>query len=735
VITHDSRPQTEAAGAKLNLDTFSMTGPADKFFPDRTPNRAGLEPRHRQELYASAISDKVIDGRGYQSVLRTNTDLRHESLLKRNGIAKAVWSDMQRYPGMLMPQYSPTGELRPGLYKPDKPRYDDKGRPRKYEAPQGRPPVLDVHPFNRDRICDPTVPLWVTEGIKKGDALTTAGQCAISLSGVFNWRSSSGTLGDWEDVPLRGREVILCFDSDAATNRNVATAMRRLGRWLKSKGASVRYCIVPSPLGPQVKVGADDFLASGGSIQGLLIACVKQLPDLDQVDLELTDSRLAERVVRDELVGRFRYVRGLGWLEFTGQVWREVGDERVTEAVRLYLKDMLLDAVHANADPSKLQQMSKLQSRGRITAVTALTKGMDGVQAEVGDFDADPWLLNVGNGVLDLRTGELAQHAPEFLMRHFTKVAYIEGADHPDWDKALTALTDQDTTEFLQVFFGTGAVGIPPHEDLALFLQGGGSNGKSTILNPVQAALGTYAVPLLSSVLGGNRTEHPTELMDMLGARMVFMEETADGHRLDTTKLKKIIGTETITGHRMGKDSVSFSATHTAVFTTNHPPSVLDTDHGTWRRLAMVPFTKTYRREAPDADLLLRDRLIRGQAQQQAVLAWVVDGAKRWHEASCVLPSLPAVVEEATSEWRRSCDVIFDFVQDMLRSSPDGFVETEHLREQFNDWVKPPHLPWGKQKFGQRFEQHPAMQGLGAERGKHPSTRRAGFFGVAYKPD
>ena len=40
-----------------------------------------------------------------------------------------------------------------------------------------------------------------------GDALTTAGACAVMLSGVFNWRSTHGTLGDWEDIPLRGRKV------------------------------------------------------------------------------------------------------------------------------------------------------------------------------------------------------------------------------------------------------------------------------------------------------------------------------------------------------------------------------------------------------------------------------------------------------------------------------------------------------------------------------------------------
>jgi hypothetical protein len=260
VITHDSRPLAEAAGAKLNLDKVGLPSPADMCHQDKNPARTDLEPRHRQELHGSAISDKVIDARGYRSVLRTDTDLRHRNLLKNNGMAKAVWDDVQRYPGILMPQYSVAGERQAGMYKPDKPRTGDEGKPRKYEAPAGRTAVLDVHPFNTGRLSDPAVDLWVTEGLKKGDALTSAGDCAIALAGVWNWHNKQGPLGDWESVQLRGRIVYICFDSDTRTNPSVRGAMRRLGQFLTSKGALVRYVVPPSVVGDAAKVGVDDYL-------------------------------------------------------------------------------------------------------------------------------------------------------------------------------------------------------------------------------------------------------------------------------------------------------------------------------------------------------------------------------------------------------------------------------------------------------------------------------------------
>jgi hypothetical protein len=73
-----------------------------------------------------------------------------------------------------------------------------------------------------------------------------------------------GTLGDWGDVPLKGRVVTICYDSDARFNRIVLRAMIRFGRWLKSKGVQrVYYLIVPTEANGTATKGVDDFFADG----------------------------------------------------------------------------------------------------------------------------------------------------------------------------------------------------------------------------------------------------------------------------------------------------------------------------------------------------------------------------------------------------------------------------------------------------------------------------------------
>jgi hypothetical protein len=92
------------------------------------------------------------------------------------------------FAGLLIPMYGPTGRRVSYQWKPRRPVGG-----KKYASPKGHTNRLDVHPRNRDKIADPTVGLWITEGIKKADSLTSRGLCVIALTGVFNWRSRLGT--------------------------------------------------------------------------------------------------------------------------------------------------------------------------------------------------------------------------------------------------------------------------------------------------------------------------------------------------------------------------------------------------------------------------------------------------------------------------------------------------------------------------------------------------------------
>lgn len=747
-------PQTSAEGAGAGgpgaADADAMTAwlmgtgpapvPVDRTGPDAMAQRAPAAGRgntapqyvsdaHRMELAGSVISDAQVLARGYRTLDGSDED---RAGLKEIRIPRWAWRDESAYPGLLIPLYRVTGERIGYQWKPAVPQEAPGGKREKYASQSGTPNRLDVPPSCSDSVRDPSVPLWITEGVKKADALCSKGRAVITLTGVFNWRSKLGTLGDWEDVPLRGRTVVVCFDADAREKRNVLLAMRRLGSWLESKGVSdVRYLIVPAEVNGVPVKGVDDYFAAGGSMEDLGAAAMRELPADGARDAAFSDAVLADTVCREELDGHFCWASGLGWMTWTGKVWETATDATVTEAVRLWTLEQfnaVLDRqrLDANRDlRSQIDGWRSVLSSGRIAALVKLSRGI--LECRADDFDNDPDMLNCPNGILDLRTGELQPHDPDQFMTKIAGVDYVKGATHPDWTKALTALPES-VVDWYQLRAGQAITGHMTPDDLAIICQGGGANGKSTIADAMMEAAGKYYVLVSDrAMLGGASDNHPTEMMDFMGARYAVLEETPESRRLDTNRLKKLTGTREITARRIRQDSVTFEATHSLFVNSNYKPIVDETDHGTWRRLALVRFPYTFRTSEKECrgpldrigDPTLRQRVKTDPQVREAVLSWMVAGAQRWYDLAQVMPEPPEIVVADTREWRMESDPILRFTEDHLTFDVERHVSATELRDVFNDVLKERGgQPWGDKTFAARFGGHDTVSQHSVERKK-----------------
>lgn len=296
-------------------------------------------------------------------------------------------------------------------------------------------------------------------------------------------------------------------------------------------------------------------------------------------------------------------------------------------------------------------------------------------------------------------------------------------------------MPDADVQDYVRQALGTGATGFAS-DDVTCVVKGGGSNGKTTIVNGVARALGPYARVVPAAMLGGAQ-EHASDGLELLGTRLAFLEETGPNQRLDTNKLKRLVGTPRIKARPNYKAWTEFTATHTLVLTTNNTPTVTDTDHGTWRRLVLVPFDVTFWQpteataDGPVVDPGIRDRVLGQPAVQQAVLAWVVSGAQDWFANDKRLPTVPRPVAEATRAWREDGDLLFGFLPRYLVSDPTGFVEVLELLGAFNEHLPNGQYPWGQSTFRTRVGDHPAMKEMGGTWWRNSRTRRSGFKGVS----
>jgi uncharacterized protein DUF3854 len=302
---------------------------------------------------------------------------KHEEMLfKESGIARDVvrergvrttsggrelpkgssWRQRRRGAGIIFTVHRPNGETS-WSFRPDEPDPKDPGR--KYEQPSkhygGPGNVLDVHPRVRHLIDEPEVEITFVEGIKKADALVSRGIPAVAITGVWNWLSDGEPIPDMLEIPVGGRRVNICFDSDMLHNPNVQYAARRLAEHLASRGADVWVTYLPDkPNGP--KMGADDFLAAGGTVSELRMLMRRYDPaDFTLVRLS-RDERL--QLALEDLARRFW---DFEWKGMGGHSARDVA-LKLIEAARRHGK-VVDDGIRVTKAQGPLAIEAKVSSR------------------------------------------------------------------------------------------------------------------------------------------------------------------------------------------------------------------------------------------------------------------------------------------------------------------------------------------------------------------------------------
>ncbi|MEO8062146.1 MAG: phage/plasmid primase, P4 family [Pseudomonadota bacterium] len=316
------------------------------------------------------------------------------------------------------------------------------------------------------------------------------------------------------------------------------------------------------------------------------------------------------------------------------------------------------------------------------------------LNVEPSDLDKDEWLLNVANGTIDLRTGELREHRASDLITKLAPVAYDPAAQISRFRSFLAEIFNGDLSlvEFLARWFGYGATGSVREEKMVIHW-GKGSNGKSTMLEIVEAVLGDYATPapqgLLTAKNGDER--HPAEIADLHGRRLVTASESEEGAKLREAFIKLTTGGDTLKGRRLYGQLFSFRPTHKIQLLTNHKPQIRGSDYAIWRRLLLVPYVLKFG-TADELNAGVVDRLGDGTLKETlrhempGVLAWIVAGAREWYTMGGLRPP-PAVVAEG-AKYRTEQDRVGEFVRERCRLDMGATVLVATLYATYAGWCR-----------------------------------------------
>lgn len=409
-----------------------------------------------------------------------------------------------------------------------------------------------------------------------------------------------------------------------------------------------------------------------------------------------TDLGNAERLAARH-GGALRHATEFGWLAYARGRWDPGDDKPATRRLCETLRSAYAAHVDAGAEPGDgktekdnfLKFLRASEAAGKVTAALRLAATLRGLSVDAADLDRHPHLLNVANGVVDLRTGELVRHDPALLLTQQTNLALDPAAACPRWDAFLATVFqgDLDVIEFIQRAVGYSLTGDVREETL-FFFSGDGANGKSTFLETVQHVLGEYACPAPPGLVMMSRSDqHPTEIAKLRGKRFVVVSETKEGVRLDEEKVKRLASSDPISARLMRQDFFEFVPTHKLWLTSNYRPLIRGTDTGIWRRLPLIKFSVTFRKPGealpgePVRDDGLKDYL--RNHESAGILAWAVRGAVAWHQGGLRPP--PAVLE-ASREYREDMDWLGQFLAECCREEEGQWSASTAVYQAYREW-------------------------------------------------
>lgn len=400
-----------------------------------------------------------------------------------------------------------------------------------------------------------------------------------------------------------------------------------------------------------------------------------------------------------------RYVIGMGWHVWDGKRYRH--DPENVEIGRL--AHLVHQKLLAGASNDKaLKWAIQAGNSSRLKNMTHEARPYVSCASE--DLNADPFLLNCGNGTLDLRSSLLREHRQSDLITKLVPTSYDPGALCPTWDAFLLSIFggDTDLVDFLQRIVGYSMT-ADCREQVIFILFGLGSNGKSVLIEVLSFLLADYVKHSPSDTFAAKKYGGgiPNDLAGFAGARLVSVIETEQGHGLAEGLVKQATGGDKMAVRFLHKEFFDLVPKFKLWLATNHKPVIKGSDLAIWRRIRLLPFNETFvdADKASDGQKIkdpdLKAKLL---VELPGILAWATRGCRAWFERGL---RVPMAVEKATRLYQESQNPIAKFVAEACWVDPSCHCEATTLYAAYQNWcVEEDEEPVSKKRFGMTLEEN-----------------------------
>ena len=339
----------------------------------------------------------------------------------------------------------------------------------------------------------------------------------------------------------------------------------------------------------------DRLIESGWDLFGARAPLIEDKTDQGYVDLFLASN---DRFLFD--------ATSKVWMEGNDGFWKAVPEPEIHGVVGEMNLTLFDDAAREATNPDRRDRLAAMAKHLRMTSKVAqvVLRLRNNVRTTIDKFDTNPDELlfprdDFGKRVV-LNTETLAERWAAADDR-FTREM---GAAYDIFDDEAMAFWrnfvkqtfgDEETVALVQRALGLSLKGrYKPHK--LYFLFGRGGTGKSTFLNSIMSAFGSYAVKAdFATFAGKGNLAGSTQTSDIArfkGARLIVCSEIPDRGNL-STRLKDLTGGDKILARHLYGNPFEFVPTHSVWVAGNVAPEADYLDSGVERRLVIVPADNT----------------------------------------------------------------------------------------------------------------------------------------------
>lgn len=277
------------------------------------------------------------------------------------------------------------------------------------------------------------------------------------------------------------------------------------------------------------------------------------------------------------------------------------------------------------------------------------------VSKDFDDFNRNPYLVNVRNGLLDIRDMSFKEHTPSYLSTVQLNVEYNPQVDCPQFKKFLNEVLDCKLIPLVQEIVGY-LLTTNTASQKAFVFWGPARTGKSTLLWVVEyLLLGKKNVSNIPWQEIGDKFK----TAELLGKLANVFSDLPSKSIDDTGIFKVVTGEDYLMAEKKNKNPFKFRPFARLVFSCNElPKNYVDRTEGFYRRLIIVPFNRQIDKNKIDKALKYKF-----QREKEGIFNWALEGLKRLYENNFEF-SENELTDGVKKEYKRENNNVISFVEE-----------------------------------------------------------------------